>query len=189
MKQNINIPNLFDTNYIKPIDDSKMFYITNDGKIWSNKTNQWLTTHINKIHGYEQISLRYGEKLITYRINRLVALNFVPNPNNYPIVCHKDENKLNNHYLNLEWGTQSYNNNYEQHKIRISLAVKRKIYMCDKITHEKIMLFDSSKDAIKYLQKIGKCNNKNMCSSGISSVLNKKQKSAYGYWWELKKDE
>ncbi|MFR8619500.1 MAG: hypothetical protein ACLVEC_01775, partial [Romboutsia timonensis] len=88
------VPNLLDDTYIKPIDDSKMFYITNDGNVWSTNTNKWLTKHINK-YGYEQITLRYGNNdMRTYRINRLVALAFVENPNNYPIVCHKDENKL-----------------------------------------------------------------------------------------------
>ena len=32
------VPNLLDDTYIKPIDDSKMFYITNDGNVWSTNT-------------------------------------------------------------------------------------------------------------------------------------------------------
>lgn len=35
---------------------------------------------------------------------------FIPNPNNYPHVLHKDDDKLNTHYSNLEWGTQEKNN-------------------------------------------------------------------------------
>lgn len=43
------------------------------------------------------------------RVNRLVAQAFIPNTENKPIVHHKDHNKLNNHWSNLEWVTQKEN--------------------------------------------------------------------------------
>lgn len=42
-------------------------------------------------------------------MHRLVALAFLPNPHNYPIVCHKDNVPTNNRVNNLYWGTQSQN--------------------------------------------------------------------------------
>lgn len=45
-------------------------------------------------------------------MHRLVALAFIDNPNNYPCVNHKDENKENNTLTNLEWCDRSYNINY-----------------------------------------------------------------------------
>jgi hypothetical protein len=43
------------------------------------------------------------------RVNRLVALTYIPNPNNLPIVLHLDNDPFNNHVSNLKWGTQKDN--------------------------------------------------------------------------------
>jgi hypothetical protein len=44
-----------------------------------------------------------------FRIHRLVATAFIPNPNNYPIINHIDSNGLNNRMENLEWCNNSHN--------------------------------------------------------------------------------
>ena len=59
-------------------------------------------------------------------IHKLVAQAFVPNPDNYPIVNHKDENRQNNCADNLEWCTYKYNSNYGTIKNKISEKMKKK---------------------------------------------------------------
>lgn len=75
------------------------------------KTPTLLSISINS-NGYPHVSVAQCEvgKPKTYRIHRLVAEMFIPNPNNYPLVLHIDDNKSNCHYTNLKWGTSVDNN-------------------------------------------------------------------------------
>ena len=58
------------------------------------------------------------------------AFAFIPNPNNYPIINHKDQNPSNNNVDNLEWCTYSYNNTYadvvERRTETLKETIKRK---------------------------------------------------------------
>lgn len=63
-----------------------------------------------------------------WSVHRLVAKAFIPNPNNYEVVNHKDENKLNNEASNLEWCTTGYNCNYGTRNIQISHKLSKKVY-------------------------------------------------------------
>ena len=82
---------------------------------------------ILKLHtsnnGYLQCTLsKQGYKPKQANVHKLVADAFIPNPDNLPIINHKDENKLNNQAENLEWCTQRYNINHscKLHPGRIS---------------------------------------------------------------------
>lgn len=70
--------------------------------------------------GYVQINLKKGKVNKRYRVHRLVALAFIPNPSNLPQVNHKDEDKSNNRVDNLEWCTNEYNSKYGTRLERIS---------------------------------------------------------------------
>lgn len=59
--------------------------------------------------GYLITRLRYGKKYKTVQMHRLVAESFIPNSKNKPQVNHKDGNKKNNHYSNLEWVSNQEN--------------------------------------------------------------------------------
>ena len=62
--------------------------------------------------GYLQVNLHCNGKQHQRKIHRLVAQAFLPNPDNLPMVNHKDEDKTNNNVDNLEWCDHRYNMNY-----------------------------------------------------------------------------
>lgn len=93
-------------------------YSVNDsGEVFNNKTGRKLKQTIKK--GYCNVYLYNEDGRKFFLVHRLVAQAFIPNPNNYPEVNHKDENSLNNCVENLEWCTSKYNNNYGTHKEKL----------------------------------------------------------------------
>lgn len=71
-------------------------------------------------NGYKRVMIYREGKGEWKAVHRLVAEAFIPNPNNYPCVNHKDEDKTNNHVSNLEWCTYKYNMNYGTRNKRIA---------------------------------------------------------------------
>lgn len=65
-----------------------------------------------RIDGYFQVVLCKSGNLYYRLVHRLVAEAFIPNPENLPVINHKDENSTNNYVCNLEWCTQQHNVNY-----------------------------------------------------------------------------
>ena len=87
------------------------FQISNLGNIYSKKNKKQLVQGTSKT-GYKVLSTRIGGKNGIYKcfkVHRLVAQAFIPNPENKPFVNHIDGNKLNNHVNNLEWCTNQEN--------------------------------------------------------------------------------
>ncbi len=78
---------------------------TANGKVYSFKRNMWLSTKITP-NGYVQATLRAYNK--TVYVHRMVAELFCT-AGTGNTVNHKDGNKLNNHYKNLEWVTMKEN--------------------------------------------------------------------------------
>lgn len=113
----------------KPIPDTnELYWISSKGKVHSRKHNKIhllkpkKTFKSNRNGSRDNCHLRVT---IYYNdgsnkkelIHRLVGLLFVPNPNNYPQINHKDGIKANNYYKNLEWGTQSMNMIHAYHTL------------------------------------------------------------------------
>ncbi len=84
------------------------YYVTEDGRVIGKRFNKPMKPFIHH-RGYYQLSLWINKKSFTFRIHRLVAECYLPNPSNLPEVDHRDCNKLNNHVDNLEWVTGQEN--------------------------------------------------------------------------------
>lgn len=94
------------------------YYISKRGKIYSRWSIHGEGKLMKRYH-IKKPSIREGRyyiklsqpynKPISWAVSRLVALVYVPNPDNKPYVCHKDNNPMNNYYQNLYWGTQKDN--------------------------------------------------------------------------------
>ena len=82
-------------------------------------------------HGYLLVGLWKNNKQKTYKVHRLVAEAFIPNPNNLPQVNHKDENPLNNNVNNLEWCNSKYNCNFGTRIERISKRRSKTVLQYD----------------------------------------------------------
>ena len=82
-----------------------------------------LKTKIRK-NKYLSVGITYKKSLVTYRVNRLVGLYFIPNLENKEMINHKDGIKTNNFFMNLEWNTRSEN---MLHAYRV-LKIKKKVY-------------------------------------------------------------
>ena len=94
------------------------YHITKDGKMYTSKVRgsykrkgSWTLkkTFINE-KGYEQASLCNSKGVNKcIQVHRLVALAYIPNPNNLPVVMHLDDIGIHNHVNNLKWGTHKDN--------------------------------------------------------------------------------
>ena len=81
---------------------------TVDGRIYSLHSKKFLSDN-KKLGDYKAVTLCEDGKRKEETIHRLIALAFIPNPENKPAVNHKDGNKLNNCVNNLEWCTYQEN--------------------------------------------------------------------------------
>lgn len=87
------------------IDGYPGYYISKRGILYSRLSGTWRKKKLGlDSKGYYVVKLHNSKKKKHFRINRLVAMVYIPNQDNKPCVCHKDNLRTNNHYKNLYWG-------------------------------------------------------------------------------------
>lgn len=160
------------------LDLTNKFLISNTGKLYSLISKKILKTVVHK-EGYEVVCISLGsrknKKLI--RIHVAVACMFVDGYRKGLIVNHKDTNKLNNVYTNLEWVTHSENSQHAEANGLMNHVNLRPVKQIDPKTGEIIKIFKSIASAQYYFTP-------NKRTGNISNVVRGLYKTAYGYKWE-----
>ena len=90
------------------IEGYKNYLIYDDGRVYNKKYNRFLK-HIINSKGYYQIKLCENSKQKSHKIHRLIAIHYIPNPENKPEVDHINRDRSDNRIENLRWSTGSEN--------------------------------------------------------------------------------
>ncbi len=107
---------LIDSEFAFQIPGHPAYGITPDGRVRRLDTGRWLVPVEAQRGGYLQVALWENGIGKTCYVHQLVAITFHgPRPSSDHDAAHDDGNKLNNHYVNVFWKTQSEN---ERDKIR-----------------------------------------------------------------------
>lgn len=161
-----------------------LYQISNKGNVKSLNYNHTGREEILKLsvdkRGYLIVRLCNNRKLKFLRVHRLVAEAFIPNPNNYPCVNHKDEDKTNNCISNLEFCSVKYNNNYGTRLERILKKTtngkcSKPVLKIDPISNEIVAEFPSINEVQRQLGL-----------THISECCKGKRNTAGKYKWQYK---
>lgn len=111
-----------------------LYQVSNFGRVKSfrkshklGKPDEYFLNPTDAENGYANVTLYKENVRKKFLVHRLVAQAFLPNPNNWPQINHKDENRFNNCVDNLEWCTAKYNNDYGTARIRAAITKSEKM--------------------------------------------------------------
>lgn len=163
----------------KPIKGYEGLYeVSNFGRVKSlnyNRTGEEKILKFLENKKYLSVSLWKNKKYKQYKVHRLVAITFIPNPDNKPYVNHLDCDPSNNNVNNLEWCTQKENMQYAGKLNRLGEKSVENGKKCSKaiiavnIQTNEETYFESIRIAAKKL---------NICHQQIVAILKNKQKTA-----------
>ena len=97
------------------IKDFEHYTLYQNGEIKNQKNQKYLTPYLGKSK-YYKITVSKNNKRKQFYLHRLIAIHFIPNPNNYKEVDHIDKNPLNNNIENLRWCDHFINNQNKKFK-------------------------------------------------------------------------
>lgn len=157
-----------------------LYEVSNLGNVKTLRKGRLLTQCSDK-NGYKGVCLTKDGKSRTIQVHRLVAMAFIPNPENLPEVNHKDESHDNNCVENLEWISKKGNRNYGTYRERMSKSLKdsgtsnKSVSAYDKKTLVFVKSYDSITEAEKEL---------GLSKGSIGKALSGRTKTSGGYIWK-----
>ena len=167
---------------IIPVDNN--YEASNDGQIREVKTGKKISQWLDK-DGYLIATL--SGKL--YRVHRLIALTFISNPNNLPVVNHKNFDKSDNHVTNLEWVTYSENSKHSytgKHRDKTLIEwVKKVQHLAAEASKTKVAQYDLQDNLLNVFNSQREASEKTgTCRSSITRCVTGHRKTAGGYKWK-----
>ena len=167
----------------RELDGFSNYEFSNTGKARSKRLNREMS-YKPKAHGYIRLDLRNDKREICgLYLHRIIAMTFIPNPENKPTVNHKNHDSTDNRVENLEWATIKEQNNHKRapSKEINKLRTSRKVWRCS-LDGEKLERYNSIRDAAKW---VFETKGNEGAGTNISAVcLNKpKFKTAYRFKW------
>lgn len=164
------------------IDGIPGYMVSDCGRVWSEKTQRFLKIKPMDKHGHMGVCLRVNGVVHYEYIHRLMAKAFIPNPHNYPIVRHLNDDPNYNEIPNLKWGTQRQNMMDALRNGRTftadpevrdkALDSLRKPIIATNLSTGEELYFRGQNEASRIL---------NICQANIWKVLNGERRSAGGY--------
>ena len=152
-----------------------LYQVSSLGRVFSIRSNRCLQAYRrSKDKPYLTVSLCVNNERKHYKVHRLVAEAFIPNPDNLEYVNHINEDGADNRVENLEWCTAKYNNNYGTRIQRVSKALGIPVDQYS-LNGEFIKTWDSANEASKKLS---------IYSASITRVCKGENKTAGGYKWQ-----
>lgn len=162
----------------KPVEGFQGLYeISNLGRVKSfvvNTQGRILKQHVSK-HGYLVIRLTNTSRK-SFFVHRLVATAFCEKYTKELEVNHKDGNKLNNIFTNLEWTTRSYNV-----KHAIDMGLRKYAYGKDNVLSKKYIVTFPDEHTEQILCLAEFCRLNNLHEENMNDVLNGKYKQNKGF--------
>jgi len=160
-----------------------------NGKVWHDKLGRILASRLDGV-GYIRNQLCINGEQESPGVHRLVGKCFIQNPNNLPIINHRDAIKNNNFYINLEWCDQSYNN-LHAYKNGLREAPRAMIGKSGKDSPTSKVVCQLTKDnhlIAEYFGAAEACRHTGIHYSAISKCCKGYHKTAGGFKWKFKKD-
>lgn len=148
-----------DTDIEKQIiinDERWPYTINTQGKVKNIRNGKYINGSI--LHSYHYVNLRWNGKQINRAVHRLVAIAFIPNPNNYNLVDHIDGDRLNNCVENLRWVTPIENSS-NKHLDKTPKKPEFKLYFIEKDFKNEI--WKQYKNTKYYVSNLGRVKNIN----------------------------
>ena len=171
------------------VESNGKYLVSNYGNVINAKPKKSKEPYIIKPlidrFGYTRVSIYFEGKYRQALVHRLVARMFIPNPNFYLEINHKDGNKQNNHVDNLEWCTRSQN---VKHAFDMGLKVNKK--GSEHAHAKKCYEYDMKGNFIKEWGSITEAANYyNDVISNVCAACSGKYKTFHGHIWSYKREE